>query len=970
MPRQGERSDTFNRLDFTQPNLLLAGMPAPRSCWRTVVSRLAVVLLQLTVAYPLVAVTTDYFWNTGTDGSWNDPSRWTPVGVPSSYTDNPANATIGVGSAAPYTVTLDTFVAVNDLTINSSNAILKLRGYSQYFGGLLAGNIHLEAGTLVLQGGTLQGATITQNAGLGQLKFAYGGNASRLIDVTVHGLLTVSDSALATLEGSSLKDGLLVNNSAGISLSADSSGHNATIAGATDITLGGSYDGYLIYNQTGTLDQNIITLGGLFPTMGPGGISIGDSAHADQSYTLTFGSNVLVKGGYGQITSSNYGFYPAVATLESYAEVAPDVGGVFYLRPMVLHNHGAMKANGQGTQLYLGYTFPSPLNHTTTLNDLFGIISATNGGTALLAGNWSNLGALKVDSSSTLDLGGVFNTSAIGTITQLDVPLGGAPGVVRISGQLNNTSAQLTPGASGPFTLYTGKIKNGTVDGSSLLYSTRGGTLDGVNLVGGMNMTSGSVHLINGTTVAGNMSILGGGSGGSTGFGDVYFDETAFLDAQTITLGQDVNHLGRLLIIDPSDPTAGATLTLSSSVTVRGLHGAIQPGYDSGTAKATLINQGTIAPDLGGTLFLTTTTFTNYGMMTADGANTVLSIGRSSPSVSAVVNEGPGIISALHGGTVFFSGNITNRGLLRVDTTSNIQFDYGTTYNQITGSIELSGTLTGNIYVIGGILAGIGHVVGNVTNGGLISPGFSVGSLTIQGNLTDQSSSQMRFEIAGRVTPGTDFDLLTVQSGTATVGGQLLLALPAAFIPNASDVFHVLISPANILGSFTNVASGGQLLTTDGRGSFRVSYGAGSAFPQDVVLSNFVASSALELWRFQNFNTTAGTGDAADTADPDHDGIPNLLEFFTAQDPNVASLSPGIGAKNGASFEFTYSRKVAALSEVMHQVEWSAALDGTWSANGVSEMVIGGDAVVQQVRATIAIPAGLDKLFVRLRVWH
>jgi hypothetical protein len=49
--------------------------------------------------------------------------------------------------------------------------------------------------------------------------------------------------------------------------------------------------------------------------------------------------------------------------------------------------------------------------------------------------------------------------------------------------------------------------------------------------------------------------------------------------------------------------------------------------------------------------------------------------------------------------------------------------------------------------------------------------------------------------------------------------------------------------------------------------------------------------SALQQWRQTNFGTTANTGDAADDADPDGDGMTNAQEFPAGTDPrNAASV--------------------------------------------------------------------------------
>src|SRR5690606_9172432 len=48
----------------------------------------------------------------------------------------------------------------------------------------------------------------------------------------------------------------------------------------------------------------------------------------------------------------------------------------------------------------------------------------------------------------------------------------------------------------------------------------------------------------------------------------------------------------------------------------------------------------------------------------------------------------------------------------------------------------------------------------------------------------------------------------------------------------------------------------------------------------------------LESWRQLRFGSTSNSGDAADLADPDNDGRPNLIEYAVGSDP----LAPDTGS--------------------------------------------------------------------------
>src|SRR5262245_30132988 len=70
----------------------------------------------------------DFFaWSTATSGSWFDPSKWTPTGVPGAADD----AGIGATGAA-YTVTVDSATAVSNLGLGT--------------GATLGGNVTITVG--------------------------------------------------------------------------------------------------------------------------------------------------------------------------------------------------------------------------------------------------------------------------------------------------------------------------------------------------------------------------------------------------------------------------------------------------------------------------------------------------------------------------------------------------------------------------------------------------------------------------------------------------------------------------------------------------------------------------------------------------------------------------------------------------------------------------------------------------------
>ncbi|MGL5017017.1 MAG: MBG domain-containing protein, partial [Luteolibacter sp.] len=125
----------------------------------------------------------------------------------------------------------------------------------------------------------------------------------------------------------------------------------------------------------------------------------------------------------------------------------------------------------------------------------------------------------------------------------------------------------------------------------------------------------------------------------------------------------------------------------------------------------------------------------------------------------------------------------------------------------------------------------------------------------------------------------------------------------------------------------------------------------------------------LENWRFENFETYENSGDAANSADPDHDGILNLMEFALALDPELPSILPATLVIAGNQMEYTYTRNKAALATVSFTLERTDTLAaGSWTTQDVSELAppLSDDGVLQTVK--VVLPMGGDRRFVRLKV--
>jgi len=128
--------------------------------------------------------------------------------------------------------------------------------------------------------------------------------------------------------------------------------------------------------------------------------------------------------------------------------------------------------------------------------------------------------------------------------------------------------------------------------------------------------------------------------------------------------------------------------------------------------------------------------------------------------------------------------------------------------------------------------------------------------------------------------------------------------------------------------------------------------------------------SGVEIWRQTWFGITTNTGNAADDADPDTDGITNHLEYAYGLDPTTASRIPAPSFTIiGGNIELTYTRGSESVNDVWFGVPWTETLDGLdWNYGDTTEQVLSDNGTQQVIKATI--PMGSNgRRFVRLEVW-
>ena len=181
-----------------------------------------------------------------------------------------------------------------------------------------------------------------------------------------------------------------------------------------------------------------------------------------------------------------------------------------------------------------------------------------------------------------------------------------------------------------------------------------------------------------------------------------------------------------------------------------------------------------------------------------------------------------------------------------------------------------------------------------ITSGSL-APGNSTGIITVKGDLTLQAGSKVQVEIGGNTH---DRIAQNTGAGGVTLGGMLELTTIGDFDDEVqySSTWEILTSDLPIGGAFANVASGARLNTTDGKGSFQVDYGPGSAAPNKVVLSNYIAVNAPQTFAQWIATQDVGPDDGAND-DPNDDGIDNLEAYFRGIAASGSGRIKGLSAE-------------------------------------------------------------------------
>ncbi|MGD9417336.1 MAG: autotransporter-associated beta strand repeat-containing protein [Verrucomicrobiota bacterium JB025] len=290
----------------------------------------------------------------------------------------------------------------------------------------------------------------------------------------------------------------------------------------------------------------------------------------------------------------------------------------------------------------------------------------------------------------------------------------------------------------------------------------------------------------------------------------------------------------------------------------------------------------------------------------------------------------------------------------------------------VTGSLPSSSEVTVND---GAALSGTGTIHGPIAleTGAVISPGTSTGTLTTASQIWN-AGAELEIEMAD--PPELVHDQLVI-TGPLTLDAGITpqdpflirLTAPTLTFDKSQNQSWLIVSTGGISGGFSpdRFAIDPTSFIANNpvdRGEFSLSESNGDLY------IDFTAApySLLESWRLAHFGSPDDSGDGADHADFDSDGIPNLLEYAIGSDPALPNTGPVIelaASPDATTLTLTFNR--IADPQLRYAVEAENTLVQSpwtpiWSSTGPSNTA--GPVTVEDIQPISAHPTRFMRLSV------
>jgi outer membrane autotransporter protein len=596
---------------------------------------------------------------------------------------------------------------------------------------------------------------------------------------------------------------------------------------SSNSTFGGTIAG--IWNDGGTITS--LTNYGTLQSAKIGGLLQGFGVVTENGAIETLENGGHIVGQLGLLAQDN----GRVGTLTNSGTISGDIAGIFMDASTVgtITNTGMIvgaPSSAMGGSFDAGIYLSRAstvglINNSGTITGRSAAIQI-DGNSAI--GTIANSGLIAGDltSASTIPLaiaGG--SGTVVGTLTGASGGLGGADkGLIKVTGAnlvfsggnllLNDDIAAV--GRSVINSGATLRINNPiTVTGN---YSQTGGGL----AFAVANPASHGYLTVNGTAAISNAAISLNGTGLAEGQtyavvrptgSSTYGNNTAFVStnngllarlsdvngALTVTLAADA----RLHYWDGANTVADGTIAGGSGTwTANGTNWTTTDGTTNGSLDQTDVRPvfgataGTVTVDTShGPINVTGMQFSADGYRVTGGpiglaaATSAIEVDANATAIIDSELKGSGALAKTGGGMLILNGVNTYSGGTSVEA--------GTL--EIGDADHSTASILGDVAVgSAGTLRGHGSIGGNVINNGIVRPGGSIGTLTINGNYTQSSTGTLFID----VSPTTASQLKV--GGTATLGGTLnVLYGPGTY----SATSYRIVDATSVTGRFASVTS-------------------------------------------------------------------------------------------------------------------------------------------------------------------
>lgn len=860
-------------------------------------------------------------------------------------------AALGSGPVTTANQTALVFTNANQQLLNSQisgGGQLVMDGTGQLVisnvNGFTGGTV-INSGRVTLNDGAGAGSgLITVNA-MGELGI---GNISLANAITGAGRIVKTASGLANLTGSNTGfSGVLAIDGGSVQIA------NASALGTGSVAINGSANRLIVNTPNAVTLANVIS--------GTGGVNVTGGGVVTLTGTNTYSGGTDIAAGILRATN--------VAALGT-GPVAVQSGALLDLDlataatwNAVLSGAGGLRKSGLG-------------DLTLVTNSLSGGLDVQQG--RVLVSTTAALGSGQVTTANQTAL--VFTNTTAQTMN--NAISGAGQLIMNGAGQLVISNANTFTGGSA---INAGRVtlNDGAGLGTGLITVNAPGEL-GIGNVTVANAITGAGRIVK--TASGNASL----TGANTGFSGVLA-----IDAGSVQIGA-ANALGtgsvalngssnRLIVSTPNAVTlanviggtggvevaGGGFVTLSgansysggSFVTSGRLHAASnssvgtgtinltsngQFSFDAGNQANTITGAGLVVKLGTGSGSLTGTNTHSGGTLISAGTLTAASM--AGFGSGAVQVNATGTLTMTNTGTLAFANALSGAGALRMAGTGRLDFANAFSIRNLfvdTGRVRLNAAATTDATVASaGTLDGTGRIIGSLTSSGIVAPGNSIGTLTVQGNYTQNASGVLEVEFDG----SGNIDLLDV-TGNATLNG--------------GTIRFVSVGGAE--------GNGGTFLRTGGTvtGTFATIETVGAQLPLSVIYSSNTATMAPSVLTARPSTFNAQTLAAADGvfgfAGAVSEGVSMLGEGrgvwangFASSGERSASGSTLGYDHNGSGVATGFNLPVNASVSLGVAVGWSTTeIDLASGGGGGTQDALLGSAYVRYSTDAITVLAGV-----------